>query len=297
MITFQADVPLADRTSYKIGGPARFFIEPCSEEDLLFSLRAAAGKALPVLLLGRGSNVLISDDGWDGLAMVIGSRYAAVKWHDLLVTARAGAPLDGLAGESVRRGYAGLEELSGIPGSVGGAVVMNAGAFSSTIGNVVETVTFYDFETAKILVHGREELDFGYRSSFFSHSAGLVLEVTLKLRQGNREELLAVRREVLEKRKARQPLHLPNCGSVFKRPPGNFAGALVESAGLKGYRFGNAQISEQHANFIVNLGGATAREVRHLIVTTQKAVWERFGVLLEPEVVFAGSFEEPLFHP
>ncbi len=297
MVQFQSEVSLRDKTSFKIGGPARFFIEPRDEEGLLSSIKIASEGSLPVLLIGRGSNLLISDMGWAGLAIGIGPSFAAIEWQGETVTVRAGAQLDLLVRESVMRGYAGLEELSGIPGSVGGALVMNAGAFSTTIGDVVKQVSYLDLDTSRIVVAGKGEFNFGYRSSIWRHKNAVVLGAVMKLRPGNQEQLLAARQVVLEKRKATQPLHLPNCGSVFKRPPLNFAGALIEQAGLKGFRYGNAEISGQHANFIVNLGGATAAEVRHIIVVAQRRVYERSGVLLEPEVIFAGSFDEPLFQP
>jgi UDP-N-acetylmuramate dehydrogenase len=297
MIAILQDIPLSDRTSFKIGGPAKFFVEPHDEDEIREAVEFARDKSLPILLLGRGSNLLVSDAGWEGLAIGIGQSYAAVSWNGDTASAQAGVMLDSLVLESVRRGYAGLEELSGIPGSLGGALVMNAGAYGTTISEVVERVSYFDIDKAIIADAPREELGFGYRSSLLQRKNAVVLGAVLKFQPGNRNRILEVRGEVLTKRKTRQPLHLPNCGSVFKRPPGQFAGLLIEKAGLKGYRFGNAGIAEQHANFIVNFGGARADEVRHLIVIAQQRVFERSGVLLEPEVIFAGSFNEPLFHP
>jgi len=297
MIAILQDIPLSDRTSFKIGGPAKFFVEPHDEDEIREAVEFARDKSLPILLLGRGSNLLVSDAGWEGLAIGIGQSYAAVSWNGDTASAQAGVMLDSLVLESVRRGYAGLEELSGIPGSLGGALVMNAGAYGTTISEVVERVSYFDIDKAIIADAPRAELGFGYRSSLLQRKNAVVLGAVLKFQPGNRNRILEVRGEVLTKRKTRQPLHLPNCGSVFKRPPGQFAGLLIEKAGLKGYRFGNAGIAEQHANFIVNFGGARADEVRHLIVIAQQRVFERSGVLLEPEVIFAGSFEEPLFHP
>jgi UDP-N-acetylmuramate dehydrogenase len=297
MIPMLHDISLRDKTSFKIGGPARYFIEPRDVDVVCSSVSFARDKNLPVLLLGRGSNLLISDTGWAGLVIGIGRSFAAIEWRGETVTAQAGAPLDRIVRESVMRGYVGLVELSGIPGSMGGALVMNAGAFSTAIGNVVEQVSYFDFDASRVVIAAKGELNFGYRSSILQHKKNVVLEAVMKLRLGNQEQLQVARWEILERRKARQPLNLPNCGSIFKHPPGNFAGALIEKAGLKGFRYGNAEISEQHANFIVNLGGATAEEVRHIIVVAQRRVYERSGVLLEPEVIFAGSFAEPLFQP
>jgi UDP-N-acetylmuramate dehydrogenase len=297
MISILDNIPLCDKTSFKIGGPARHYAEPHDEEEIRTALGFARDRNMPLLLLGRGSNLLVSDAGWAGLVIGIGASFAAVTWQGGTVIARAGIPLDTLVGDAVRRGYEGLEELSGIPGSLGGALVMNAGAFSATISDVVEQVSYFDLDAVKIVTAAKDDLDFGYRSSILQHKKSVVLGAVIKLRSGNQELLFAKRRDILEKRKIRQPLHLPNCGSVFKRPPGNYAGALIEKAGLKGFRYGNAGISDLHANFIVNLGGARATEVRHLIVLAQRRVFELSGVLLEPEVIFAGQFQEPLFHP
>jgi UDP-N-acetylmuramate dehydrogenase len=296
MIAFLANRPLNDRTSYKIGGPATWYAEPGRIGELTEALDRARSLALPVLVLGKGSNILISDRGWPGLAINLSASFTAIEWKDNGVLAQGGALLDTVVRESVRRGFQGMEELSGIPGTVGGAVVMNAGAFSTTVADTLREAVLLDQENNQTMTLNARELGFGYRTSMVQKKKPIVLSATFELRPGAAPlDLEERRRGTLEKRKEKQPLDLPNCGSVFKRPPGNFAGALIEQAGLKGLRYGKAEISQKHANFIVNLGGATAAEVRHLIALAQRGVYEQSGILLEPEVVFAGEFEEQLF--
>jgi UDP-N-acetylmuramate dehydrogenase len=181
-----------------------------------------------------------------------------------------------------------------MPGTAGGAVVMNAGAFSTSIADTLQEAVYLDMSNSRVMTASTVELELGYRTSVLQKKAAVVLSAQFRLRTGESAKLQTIRRSILEKRNDKQPLELPNCGSVFKRPPGTHAGLLIEQAGLRGTRFGNVKISSKHANFIVNLGGGTAAEVRHLIVAAQRTVYERFGILLEPEVIFAGEFEEAL---
>lgn len=297
MIAIKRDIPLHDKTTFKIGGSARWYCSPANPEDVAEAIAWAERESLPVLVLGKGSNILVSDRGWPGLVVHCSTSFSRIEWTATSVTAQAGAPLDGVVKESVHRGFTGMEELSGIPGTIGGAVVMNAGAFSSCIANTLQEATCYSLDNHRIVAAKAAELDLGYRTSALQRFSALVLSARFELRRGYVGDLMAIRCAILEKRRTKQPLDLPNCGSVFKRPPGRFAGALIEEAGLKGYRYGNVAISPKHANFIVNLGGGTAAEVRRLVVTAQRAVYERFGILLEPEVIFNGEFEEPLFRP
>jgi UDP-N-acetylmuramate dehydrogenase len=296
MNSFRRDVPLSDHTSFKIGGAAQWYAEPRSGDEVLFAVRRAREEGLPLLFLGKGSNLLLSDSGWHGLVINLAG-LTGIEWNGAEVTAQAGTLLDAVVGEAVRRGYAGLEELSGIPGTVGGAVVMNAGAFSQCIAGTLTAATMLDISDCSMGTVPAEKLGLGYRTSVLQKKNEVVLSARFVLRPGDRKQLEETRREVLKKRREKQPLDLPNCGSVFKRPPGGYAGALIEQAGLKGLRYGNAQFSGKHANFIVNLGKAKAAEVRHLIVFAQKAVYEKTGIVLEPEVIFAGEFEEELFKP
>jgi UDP-N-acetylmuramate dehydrogenase len=298
MISLSTDRSLKDNTSYKIGGPARWYAEPGTTDEIAEALDRARSRELPVLVLGKGSNVLVSDRGWPGLVINLSASFSGIEWQGNTALAQGGAPLDAVVRESVRRGFQGMEELSGIPGTVGGAVVMNAGAFSTSVADTLRNATIIDMGDNRVVTIENRGLALGYRTSIVQNKRVIVLSARFDVRPGTAPSDLEKRRcEVLEKRREKQPLDLPNCGSIFKRPPGNFAGALIEKAGLKGARFGNAEISQKHANFIVNRGGATAVEVRHLIVLAQRAVYEQSGILLEPEVVFAGEFEEPLFEP
>lgn len=296
MIEFRNDIPLSDKTTFRIGGSARRYAEPSDAKEVAAAVKRAREEGLPLLILGRGSNILVSDRGWPGLVINL-SLFTSMEWRGTEVTAQAGVLLDAVVHEAVRRKCAGMEELSGIPGSVGGAVFMNAGAFSTCVADTLREAAYLDMNDCRIVVAGKNELELEYRSSALQKKAVVVLYAQFLMSRGDGETLQDVRRGVLEKRRDKQPLDLPNCGSVFKRPAGGFAGALIEQAGLKGLRYGNAEISSKHANFIVNRGGATAAEVRHLIVLAQKAVYERTGIALEPEVVFAGEFEEELFKP
>jgi UDP-N-acetylmuramate dehydrogenase len=296
MTPLRSDVPLSGLTSYRIGGPARWCAAPRDDGEVIEALRRACTEGLPVLIVGRGSNLLVSDRGWPGLALDL-SNMTDISWEGGMVTAQAGALLDAVASEAVRLGRRGMEDLSGIPGSVGGAVVMNAGAYSQCVADTFQEAACLDLKDYSVVRKDKDALGFGYRSSTLQGKKAVVLSARFLLEKGDADGLGKVRHAVLEKRRAVQPLDLPNCGSIFKRPAGGFAGALIEQAGLKGFRHGNAQISPKHANFIVNLGGATARDVRHLIVLAREKVYENSGILLEPEVVFAGEFDEELFKP
>ena len=294
MIEFQSNISLADKTTFRIGGSARWYVEPADPSEVAAAVARAREASLPVLVLGKGSNILVSDAGWPGLVVNLSAGMNGIEWDGAAVTAQGGALLDALVREAVRRGLEGMEELSGIPGTAGGAVVMNAGAFSTCIADTLLKVTHIDMSDYRVITVERGALELGYRTSLLQKRAAVVLSAQFLLRPSEAAKLKAIRRAILEKRKNKQPLDLPNCGSVFKRPAGAYAGQLIEEAGLRGTRFGSAEISSKHANFIVNHGGATASEVRHLVVLAQRAVYERCGILLEPEVIFAGAFEEPL---
>ena len=221
-----------------------------------------------------------------------------MKWDDTSVTVSSTVTLNTLVEEVAAHGYAGMEELAGIPGSVGGAVIMNAGAFSSCIADTLDSVTVIDRQTDEMTIHPASSIGLGYRTSVLQRSGEIVVNARFSFsRVVDPKELDSIRKDVLGRRREKQPLDFPNCGSVFKRPAGNFAGTLIQQCGLKGLRCGGAEVSLKHANFIINTGGARADDVRHLISTIQKRVYEQFGVLLQPEVIFIGEFKEPLFSP
>ncbi len=296
MNKIQEQVSLKEHTSYKIGGKARYFVVAQSKKDVVDVLNWSKEHQQSLYILGRGSNILISDQGWDGLVIDL-SGMTAVEWSTNQVVCECGVLLHTFVIEAVNRGVAGLEQLAGIPGSVGGAVIMNAGAFGQTISDHLVSVEGIDQSTAQLWKRSKADLDFGYRTSSLKNQDALILSARFTLPQGDQDALKAKVSAILEKRKAKQPIQHPSCGSVFKRPPGNYAGALIEQCGLKGYRIGSAQISEKHANFIINDAEATAENVRALIAHAQKRVFESSGVLLEPEVIFVGQFDTPLYAP
>jgi UDP-N-acetylmuramate dehydrogenase len=293
-------VPLSPKNSFTIGGNARYYCAPQSTEQLKDALSFAASEQLPLQVIGNGSNLLISDRGWPGLVVHLTSGFngGEMQWNDGMVSVTGAVSLGSIVKASAERGFRGMEDLAGIPGTVGGAVIMNAGAFSACIADTLESVRYLRPSTGEIQLRHANALQLTYRSSALKGSGDIVLSARFRFsRTGNPAEIHARRLEILDRRKSKQPLDYPNCGSVFKRPPGNYAGTLIEKCGLKGLRCGGAEVSEKHANFIINIGNAAADDVRHLIYTIQKHVFEQHSILLEPEVIFVGPFDEPLYVP
>ncbi len=284
------DEPLERHTSFRIGGPADAWLVAESLDDVATSRRLASQLDLPLWVLGGGTNVLVSDRGVRGLVLHLGRTFSTAEWLATDVV-RAGAAMvfKKLVLATIERGLAGLEFAEGIPGSVGGGLLMNAGAFGGEIANVVESVEGVDHDAA-IVALPRERLHFGYRH--FDLPRGLIVtHVRFRMTPDDPQRVRERREAARQKRLARQPAGFPNAGSVFKNPPGTFAGRLIESVGLKGRRIGNAQISPAHANFIVNLGGATAADVRALMNEAIGAVAAAQGVQLEPEIKLVGEWE------
>ncbi len=285
----RANVPLAGYTSLRVGGRAEFLALPRSVEELEAVL--AWGKGLPITYLGAGSNLLISDRGIDGL--VIGTKNLRGVTFDEAsgrVRVAAGEPLPRLAWQAAERGWSGLEWAVGIPGTVGGMAVMNAGAQGGCAADCVVEVEVWEpgrgIERLRV-----EELGYGYRTSRLQGGSAIVTQVTLQLQPGHDRHLVWEQtRQNYRQRHTTQPYHLPSCGSVFRNPPHRSAGWLIDRCGLKGLRIGQAQVSELHANFILNLGGAKAREIYELIETIKLQVWEQWSVILEPEVKMIGDF-------
>ncbi len=276
--------PLANYTSLRVGGQADYYMEPADKDDLVAIIKYFQQQDFPHMLLGRGSNLLISDEGFRGAAVNLESGLADVRMNGDLVIAEAGAKITKFVDFCIQRGLAGVEMLAGIPGTVGGAVVMNAGAHGGEISDYlveVEVLQSGEVQTVK-----KDQAQFSYRSSRFA--SDIVLSVSFQLPRGDRDELVKHRREFLRQRNLTQPTNLPNAGSMFKNPPGTFAAKLIERVGLKGKRIGNAQISEKHANFIVNLGGAKADDVLKLVELAQRSVHQNTGILLELEVKLIG---------
>lgn len=294
------NVPLHDKTTYRIGGRARYYAAPRSNEAIIALCDWAKELELPLLVLGKGSNLLISDHGWPGLVLHLcgEDEMSLLQWDGCSVTAPGGISLNTLVKSVADHGFSGSEELAGIPGTVGGGVIMNAGAFSQCIADTLSMVTCYLQQYGTVRSIAASDLKFGYRTSILKGTGNIVLSAQFTFEtMGAPDELHARRHEILERRKTKQPLDYPNCGSVFKRPPGNYAGTLIEMCGCKGLRIGGAEVSEKHANFIINTAQASAEEVRELIATIQQRVFDECGILLEPEVVFAGAFDHDLFTP
>lgn len=274
--------PLAGRTTLRIGGPARFFCEAGSPEALRDLVGFAREEGIPLLALGKGSNILIPDEGFPGIVVTLGGELHTIAIEGEAVRAGGGASLMSLAIQTRNAGLSGLENLSGIPSTVGGAIRINAGAYGSEIFDVLESITWVSSEG------GMEELDavtvaHGYRWSALMERPGYVVGGVLRLIRGKREEIERRFAEVTAKRKNALPRE-PNAGSIFKNPPGHFAGKLLEECGLKGLSHGGARISERHANVIINAGGATAQDVLELMLRMQTAVAERFSIELVPEI-------------
>jgi UDP-N-acetylmuramate dehydrogenase len=280
--------PLASLTSFRIGGPADFFIEVAGEDELSSVLAAARRHQVPAVCLGSGTNILVSDRGIRGLVVRLGAGFSEIGFDGCHVRAGAAAQFGALVAQAVARGLAGLEFGEGIPGSVGGALIMNAGAFGGEMAPVVSAVRGADPD-GRLRTLAKDEIEFLYRRSILPPGF-IVSAVEFDLVRGDRDALSTKVAELKTKRAARQPLGMPNAGSIFKNPPGNFAGRLLEKCGLKGERRGGAAFSERHANFIVNLGGAQASEVRELIELARRRVEEQTGVRLEPEVKLVGEW-------
>lgn len=294
MNLIQQNIPLKGKTSYKIGGPARFYAQAQTQEDIQKALQWAVKKNQPVFLLGKGSNILISDTGWPGLVIDL-SEYSNIRWSDTTVECQSGSILHTLVKESVDRGFTGMEKLVGIPGSIGGGLIMNAGAFGQTISDCLVSVTGIHRSDASVWCRKKSEISFGYRTSSLIEMNSVIIKASFKLKSGDREDICKMYKHILMERAKKQPLNMPSCGSVFKRPQGMYAGELIEQCGLKGHSIGGVMISQKHANFIVTTSEAKASEVRRLIALTQERVYKKYKVLLEPEVIFVGAFDIPLY--
>ena len=284
--------PLARYTSIKIGGPADYFLEVEDRAALAQTLQFLNRSAIPFCLLGKGSNVLVSDLGVRGAVLRLGEGFRRIEWREengkVLVTVGAAYPVTQLVREVARRGFGGLEFAEGIPGSVGGALVMNAGAYGSEMEKIVDQVEGVTSKGEPVRF-SREDMAFSYRESHLPQGT-IVTQVRMRLSKGEVEEVTSKVRELVTRRKRSQPSGYPNSGSMFRNPPDDFAGRLIEAAGLKGKRVGRAEISMRHANFIVNLGGAKAEEVRDLMEIARAEVKKKFDIQLELEVRLLGEW-------
>lgn len=275
--------PMKNHTTFKIGGPAQYYVTPESVTQIQEVVSLCRDMNIPLHVIGNGSNILVGDDGVDGVVLALFNTFSDYEIKDNVITAQAGMSLIKLAVIALREGLTGLEFASGIPGSVGGAVYMNAGAYDGQMKDVVTSVTVLD-EAGNIRILGRDELDMGYRTSAVAKHNMIVLQVIIELKAGNKEQIKDRMNQLSELRKQKQPLEYPSAGSTFKRPEGYFAGKLIADAGLKGYSIGGAAVSEKHAGFVVNMGGATAKDVVELTDYIKKRIIEQFGVTLELEI-------------
>lgn len=282
-LVWLCDEPMAKHTSFRIGGPARRMAQPKSREQLVVLMGFLQESGIEPLLIGNGTNLLVADEGLDTVVIDTSACFTALSLTGGgEITADAGVSLARLAVFAWKQGLAGLAFAHGIPGTLGGGVVMNAGAYGGELKDVITEVTALYPDGVRTLRGG--ELDFSYRHSVFSDGEGIVLGAKLKLEAGDRDAIKAEMDALMARRKASQPLELPSAGSTFKRPTGYFAGPLIEGCGLKGTRIGGAEVSTKHAGFVVNVGGATCEDVLRLIETVQRTVFDAHGVMLEPEV-------------
>ena len=284
----KTDEMMNKHTSFRVGGPAKVFLTVHSEESLRNILLALKRYELPYFVLGNGSNLLVSDEGYDGVMVYLGEEFSEVEITGTQMRAKAAALLGKVARMAMEEGLAGLEFAAGIPGSLGGGVVMNAGAYGGELSQVVTKVRAMNPD-GEIVELEKNQLLLGYRTSIFKTKPFVILEVFMELQKGNKEEILAKIKEYTKARVEKQPLEYPSAGSTFKRPEGYFAGKLIMDAGLRGYRVGDAQVSEKHCGFVINRGNATATEIKTLMENVAKKVKEEFGVDLEAEVILLGK--------
>lgn len=282
--------PMKYHTSFRIGGPCDIMILPDDEEDVSEVIKICTQNSTPFFIMGNGTNLLVKDGGIKGVVIKLAQNFSEAAADKDVIRCKAGLPLSNLSKLALENSLKGLEFAGGIPGTVGGAVVMNAGAYDGQMAEIVESVKVME-QDGDIYEMKNKELGYSYRTSVLQNSGKIVLEALIKLEPGNYGEIKSKMGKYAALRRQKQPLNLPSAGSVFKRPSGNFAGALIEKAGLKGCKIGGAMVSEKHAGFIVNTGGATARDVIELIEYIQQEVQSKFDVLLEPEIKIIGKDE------
>lgn len=283
--------PMKNHTTFRIGGPADALALPKTPEEVAEVVRFCHEHAQPYYVLGNGSNLLVSDEGYRGLVLQLYRNFNDIQVNGETITIQSGAMLAAVARTAYQTGLTGLEFASGIPGTIGGAVVMNAGAYGGEMKNVLKEVTVLTKE-GEVLVIPAKALELGYRTSVIPKNGWIVLGAVLQLKKGDQEQILARMEELKEQRITKQPLDLPSAGSTFKRPEGYFAGKLIMDAGLRGFTVGGAQVSEKHCGFVVNRGNATAADVWELICEVKRRVKEMTGVELEPEVKLLGDFPQ-----
>ena len=283
----KTDALMSDYTTFRTGGPVKAVISPKDTDSIIKVLGSCKENGVRVLIVGNGSNLLVSDKGFDGVVLRLTGCMNEIKYLGSgVIECQAGATLASLCKTALEYSLTGLEFAYGIPGTVGGAVFMNGGAYGGEMKDVILSARHIKLDDLSVGEFERDELDLSYRHSAYSGGGYLILGARFNLMKGKKEEIRAKMDDFLGRRNDKQPLDLPSAGSVFKRPEGNFAGALIEQCGLKGYTIGGAQVSEKHAGFIVNIGGATSSDILALIKYIQKTVKKKTGVMLEPEVKY-----------
>ena len=286
----RANEPMANHTTFKIGGPAEWLVTPRSISDVRYVVDCVREHGVPLRVVGLGSDLLVADEGLPGVVLKLSDNLAGIQIEGTRIVAEAGASNEAVAAAAQAAGLAGYEFACGIPGTIGGAAIMNAGAYDGQFADAAVSLTCLTPE-GDIVEVSREEADWSYRHSMMDQRGCIVLAATLQLREDDPEAIQARMDDLQERRTSKQPLEMPSAGSTFKRPEGHFAGQLIQEADLMGYTVGGAQVSTKHAGFVVNAGGATAADVCQLIADVQQRVWETAGVRLEPEVRLWG-FED-----
>ena len=286
---FFLDEDMGLRTSFKTGGPADAVVTPGSREEVKAVIKAIQDAGESLFVMGNGTNLLVRDGGIRGVVMTLYDNYNDVEIEENIIHAKAGALMSAVANYACRASLTGLEFSSGIPGCVGGAIRMNAGAYDGEVGDFTRAVEILD-KDGNIVMRDREAMGFGYRTSTVTPEE-IVLSVDFELGEGDTQKIRAKMVDYSKRRKAKQPLNMPSAGSAFKRPEGHYAGKLIEDAGLKGYSIGGAQVSKKHAGFIINTGKATSKDIEDLITYVRDTVYEKSGVMMESEIKIVG---EPL---
>ena len=280
--------PMKNHTSFKIGGNADVLVTPKDEFQIEQTINICKENNYKYFIMGNGSNLLVSDKGINGLVIKIGRSYSRYNLEDDEIYFESGILLSTLSKIAMENSLSGIEFASGIPGTLGGAVIMNAGAYGGEMKDVIQRVKFID-ENGKISNYTNEQMEFKYRRSILSDSNSVVLGAYIKLEKGDRDSIKSVMDDLAEKRNSKQPINMPSAGSTFKRPSGNFAGKLIDDSGLRGLRHGDAMVSQKHCGFIINTGNATAKDVKELIGVVQKTVFDNYKIKLETEVKMVGE--------
>lgn len=275
---------MKNHTTFRVGGPARLFLSIRSKEILSKVITCLKAEGQSYFLLGNGSNLLVSDKGYSGVILYLDKEFSYITVDENKIAAGASALLSKIANKAMEKGLSGLEFAAGIPGTIGGGTVMNAGAYGGELAHVICRVEAMDQE-GKIHILEKDQLNFGYRNSIFKEKPYIILEVTMELIPGRREKIFEKMKEYQRARREKQPLEYPSAGSTFKRPVDNFAGKLIMEAGLRGFQIGGAKVSEKHCGFVINTGNATATDITMLMEKVQETVMKKFGIELEPEVI------------